>query len=38
MAHPVALQVERARLKIGAHRTVEHDDALANQVKKRQSG
>ena len=33
--HPVALEVERAGLEIGAHRAVEDDDALAGEVEKR---
>ena len=33
MAQPIALEVEGAGLEVGAHRAVEDDDALANQIE-----
>jgi hypothetical protein len=34
VAQPVALEIERAALKVGAHRAVENDDALARKFEK----
>src|SRR5580658_4120481 len=35
MAHPVALQIERAQLQIGAHRSSEDNEPLFDQFEKR---
>ncbi len=37
LAHPIALQIESAQLKVGSHRAVKHDHTPTNQFKKRQS-
>src|SRR4030081_2118632 len=38
MPHPVALKIKLPRLKIRAHRPIEHDDALADEIEEWLSG